>query len=142
MDAQVFGVLASFPVVFCCATIASATVIIILLQVTLQSFTISFCSFLAANSMAFVIGSRLGPILEDWYIKNHQKQSEYLPVPSTPILVAKKPLRSSDELIELSLPKPRNSYFFVALTLVIIVANLLGMVIGSYCAHNFPSRLH
>ena len=156
MDPQVFGVLGSFPVVFVCASAVSALVILIVLQVTLNEFTVAFTSFLAANTTAALVGARLGPQWETWYRKQqdqeggnelgapaesrsvfakHGKDEESRPIFGHP--ESESDFDGSTEVVQ----QRRNMKFYGAILAVFIIANLLGMIWGSWCAQHFPTRL-
>ena len=162
MDAQVFGVFAPFPIVFVCASLASALDILLVLQLTLKSLPVALSSFLVANVTAALVGSREGPRWESWY-SSRKRMSDAPPgsmssSSTTPMKrVVSKSLKArvfdddeestllggrNDSPSEASgdLP-PRNRKFYGALIAVAIFANLLGMMWGSWCSQNFPSRL-
>ena len=46
-----------------------------------------------------------------------------------------------DRYVAAKMKEPRNVLFFLSLAAVIVLANALGMMIGSWCAKHFPSRL-
>jgi len=158
MDPQVFGVVASFPVVFISASLVSALDILVVIQFTVQQLPIALSSFFAANLTAALVGSQEGPRWEKWYISS---QNDYINAvdidregqAETQRAVFKKRLddessasrallshtnASSHTSEELS---PRNKWFYGSILTAVIIANLIGMVWGSFCAQHFPSRL-
>lgn len=145
-DPQVFGVVASFPAVFVCASLVSALVILALLQVTLNQTVIAVSSALAANLTALLIGSVAGPRWETWY---RTRQGDGIDKGFSDTLgrpAEKKKQEEESRLLptleaHVDETQPRNVSFFVSLSVVMIIANGLGMLWGSYCAQNFPSRL-
>ena len=159
---QMFGVVASFPTVFACASIVSAIIILALLQVTLNQTVIAVSSAVAANLTALFVGSIAGPRWETWYITILLRQADMNDKgPSGALFSAEKKkqeeenrallptledhveegIRGTSSVAQELAREPRNLSFFASLVVVIIVANLLGMVWGSFCAQNFPSRL-
>ena len=162
MDAQVFGVFAPFPIIFLGASLASALDILIVLQLTLKSLPVALSSFLVANVTAAIVGSRVGPRWESWY-SSRNKTSDVPPgslsssstTPMKRVVSESLKARVFDDDEESTLlggrydsPSessgdlpPRNRKFYGALIAVAIFANLLGMMWGSWCSQNFPSRL-
>ena len=145
-DPQVFGVVASFPTVFIIASLASALVILALLQVTLNQTVIAVSSALAANLTALLVGSLAGPRLENWY-RTRQGDGSDKGFSDTLGRPAEKKKQEEESRLLPTLEahvdetQPRNVSFFASLLVVMIIANLLGMLWGSFCAQNFPSRL-
>lgn len=142
---QSFGVLASFPLVFVGATASSVLSILVLVHITSASFVVAFGSFLVANATALLLGTRVGPLAEEWSHRQAFRQG-----PGT----GYRPIKDDDDAKDTASPhceeerdlelyvaeklaEPRTAQFYLSLCFVIITANVLGSIIGSYCAHHF-----
>jgi len=157
MDPQVFGVVASFPIVFISASLVSALDILVVIQFTVKQLPVALSSFFVANLTAALVGSQEGPRWEKWYISS---QNDY--INSVDIdregqaetqRVVKKRFDDAGSESRVLLPpnallshagdelSPRNKWFYGSILTAVIIANLVGMVWGSFCAQHFPTRL-
>lgn len=171
IDSQVFGVFTSFPFAFTAATIASMLAILLALQITLKTLIVAGSSFFAANLTAYFVGSNVGSIFEDWHRQkvlddNDRPSSSNSSSSSSSSAKDKEGLLSKegnqnyengyqipneDIYVDLptrsiirrksSRPIQRNCYFQVCFIIFIIIGNIFGMMIGSYCAAVFPTHL-
>lgn len=154
LDSQVFGLVVAFPYAFTCGTLASALIILIVIQITLKTIIVAICSFLAANIAAYLCGSRLGWRLEQWHLylllehgklknRNNTKYQSQSTSENENILVEDNENSNSNQsrIRPILRKRKRNWYFKMTFVVIIIIANILGMIIGGLCASNLPSRL-
>ena len=155
LDSQVFGLVAAFPYAFTCGTIASALIILIVIQITLKTIIVATFSFLAANIAAYLCGSRLGWRLEQWHLYLLLEHGKFRNKNNTTKYQSQTENDSEiDNLVEdnengnnparirpILRKRQRNWYFKMTFVVIIIIANILGMLIGGLCAANLPSRL-
>lgn len=151
-DPQCFGVVATFPLVFAIATGASVLTILVLVHITHTSSIVAFGSFLVANGTALLVGSRVGPVCEEWYHRKVYTEGlsrkgagpGYTPIKhdnrfgfgsTTPHPFEKED--DSDRYIAAQMTEARTAQFYAALVIVVVVANVLGMMVGNYCAQHF-----
>ena len=156
LDSQAFGLVAAFPYAFICGTIASSLIILIIIQLTLKTIIVATGSFLAANITAYLFGSRLGWRLEQWHLYlllEHGKLRNETNFQSLPTKDLEKDTQitshqnnndndnNSTKIRPILRQRQRNWYFKMTFVVIIIIANILGMLIGGLCAANLPSRL-
>ena len=161
LDSQAFGLVAAFPYAFICGTIASSLIILIIIQLTLKTIIVATGSFLAANITAYLFGSRLGWRLEQWHLylllehgKLRNDICEHQSLPSKDIEkdsltnhqnnLCENDFSESNNQTKIRpilRQRQRNWYFKMTFVVIIIIANILGMLIGGLCAANLPSRL-
>jgi len=153
IDSQVFGLVSSFPYAFICGTIASSLVILIILQITLKTLIVATGSFLAANITAYLFGRRLGRRFEHWHLYLLIEYKKTRITQSTKDNNDKENLITSHQndidnennnqnrIRPILKGRPRNWYFKMTFVVIVIIANILGMLVGGLCAANLPSRL-
>mmetsp|Transcript_4245 Transcript_4245/g.5971 ORF Transcript_4245/g.5971 Transcript_4245/m.5971 type:complete len:149 (+) Transcript_4245:130-576(+) len=130
VDPQVFGVWAPFPFAFLGATTGA-----VLAGLLMASVTDNFPAFIAsqiitANICAGFIGSRLGPIFEEWYFENKATpQQKQVLLDANPD-VEKQSLLKGDKNNEPLNPPPRNTGFKLSLLGAIILGNVGGAICG------------
>lgn len=140
---QSFGVLVSFPLVFAGATAASVLSILVLVHITSASFVVAFGSFLVANATALLLSTWVGPLAEEWSHRQAFRQGPgpgYRPIKDDTKDTASPHCEEERDLelyVAEKLAEPRTAQFYLSLCFVILLANVLGSIIGSYCAHHF-----
>mmetsp|Transcript_1829 Transcript_1829/g.2553 ORF Transcript_1829/g.2553 Transcript_1829/m.2553 type:complete len:142 (-) Transcript_1829:410-835(-) len=125
-DPQVFGITASFPFAFIGATFGAVLAGLLVAGMTDSQVLFILAQIVTANVCAALIGSRLGPKLEQWYWENkaddEQRKELLAAVPDV-----EKPIKG--EQPEFKEP-PRNTGFKICLLIAIILGNVGGALCG------------